>query len=231
MILLKIRVLTALVAGVLAVGATAALAGRSSSAPVTCGEQTFPLSALSTAPREPRGHGRLSQAFRHYLRHQFGPEPKPRRGWRLLRRSPHRALFSFGQPPQMTSVMFARKPRGWRMETWSDACHLRRVRSGIQASAWWLDPRYPRPGRRARILHILVSERSCAGGHDARGRIQDAATAYGRGRVSIATYVTPRPGAQTCPGNPATPAIIRLSTALDGRKLYDAGFVPSHRRL
>jgi hypothetical protein len=197
---------------------------------VSCGELPFKLSALRGPADQPSGDGRLARAMRAYLRDPRPPASMPKRGWRLLRKTAHRALFGLGRPPGMTTVMFRRKRGGWMWMNWADGCRLRAVRNGLQASGWRLDPAYGPPARRAHALHVLVHERSCASGRDARGRIEPPALWVNRRRVAIAMYVTPLDGTQDCQAVPETPATVGLPVALGNRKLFDVGFVPSHRR-
>lgn len=198
---------------------------------VECGTSPFRLSALDGPANQPKGHGPLPEALRSYLPDPYpAPGPMPVHGWRLLRRTAHRAVFGHGRPPHMAVLVFNRHGRRWSWMNWQDRCPLRAVRGGLAASAWRLDPAHPHPGRRARVLHVLVRERNCASGDDTRGRIQRPSIWVNPRRIAVAMYVTPLEGDQFCQGVPETPATVRLPVALGGRKLFDAGFVPSHRR-
>ena len=70
-------------------------------------------------------------------------------------------------------------------------------------------------------LPILVSERQCASGRSAEGRVRLSVTETDD-TVEIAALVVPRLGGQSCPANPATPAVVELAGPLGDRALVGA---------
>lgn len=100
------------------------------------------------------------------------------------------------------------------------------IPTGYGLATWALDPTYPTPDAATSTLHILVWERACSSGQPTTGRMSPAFITYGASSVTIAIGVRPRPGAQTCPGPPGTPAIVDLTGPLGARTLLDGGVYP-----
>ena len=93
--------------------------------------------------------------------------------------------------------------------------------SAFQAGeiAFWEPGRGQLITEETRSLEILVRERACASGQPAEGRIQRPSIDYREDAVVVTIRVRPRPGGQTCPGNPVTPYTLELSEPLEGRQL------------
>ena len=79
----------------------------------------------------------------------------------------------------------------------------------------------------SKSLKVLVTERACASGESAKGRIAKPRIAYEDDRVVVTIGVTPLDGEQDCKANPATPLTVTLSEALGDRLLYDGGPYPA----
>ena len=79
----------------------------------------------------------------------------------------------------------------------------------------------------ATSFRILVTERACAGGKNASGRLAKPRIVYTKTTVTITIGVKPLEGAQGCPGNPATPLTVTLTEPLGTRTLMDGGPYPA----
>ena len=70
-------------------------------------------------------------------------------------------------------------------------------------------------------------ETACASGQSPDGRVNEPVIAYGTDAVTVTFTVTPRPGAQDCPGNPEFPVEITLTRAAWRRgAILDGGSTP-----
>ncbi len=153
----------------------------------------------------------------------------PDTGWRELYRSKDTALY--GQPvpsgePDVLLVATIRATGGvWagenngqcRPQTWLGS------KLGIAAD-WTLSAK---TSKTTKSLKVLVTERACASGKTAKGRIARPRVAYEADRVVITIGVTPLDGAQDCKSNPATALTIALTEALGTRLLFDGGPYPA----
>ena len=83
----------------------------------------------------------------------------------------------------------------------------------------------PSPGDTS--VDLLVTERACASGHSAEGRIELVELTETTEQVRLRIGVRPRDGdGQTCQGNPPTPFTIELDEPLGDREIVDASVVP-----
>ena len=78
----------------------------------------------------------------------------------------------------------------------------------------------------SKSLKVLVTERACAGGSSAKGRIAKPRISYEEDRIVITIGVTPLKGQQDCQANKATSLTVTLSEAVGDRRLYDGGPYP-----
>lgn len=83
----------------------------------------------------------------------------------------------------------------------------------------------PSPGDAS--VDLLVSERACASGQGAEGRIQLVELNETAEQVQLRIGVRPPGGdAQSCQGSPPTPFTVELSEPLGDREIVDASVVP-----
>jgi hypothetical protein len=82
----------------------------------------------------------------------------------------------------------------------------------------------PSPGDTS--VDLLVTERECASGHSAEGRIELVELNETTEQVQLRVRVRPRDGDQSCQGNPPTPLTIDLGGPLGDREIVDASVVP-----
>lgn len=90
-------------------------------------------------------------------------------------------------------------------------------------ATWRVDGTLDRDSTR---LPLLVTERECASGRSAEGRIQQPDVDYTRDAVVITVRVERRSGDQDCQGNPETPYLLELDEPVGDRRLLDGGTSP-----
>jgi hypothetical protein len=76
-------------------------------------------------------------------------------------------------------------------------------------------------------IPVLVTERACNSGEDARGRIVVSAIRADDDAVTVTLAVRTRGGAQSCPSNPETPFVLELEEPLGDRQLLDGSSIPA----
>jgi hypothetical protein len=96
---------------------------------------------------------------------------------------------------------------------------------GYGAATWALDPAFSFSPD-ATELHVLVEEQACHGFNSAAGRIAQNVR-YATDRVVVTLAVRSLAGAQTCPGTPPTPFVLKLDQGVGVRTLFDGGPYPS----
>lgn len=155
-------------------------------------------------------------------------------GWRIVTASGRRVVIL--GPPQadhvgdgspVNSVVAAdRGDGGWQLDV-AGACELGLELDGLGNADVRLDPGAPAPTADATELHLLVTERACAGGESAEGRVRVVSQRHTDDELQIAVGVEPRAGDQECPGNPETPFTLRLEEPLGDRTVSDATTYPT----
>jgi hypothetical protein len=113
---------------------------------------------------------------------------------------------------------------GWHMRS-SGRCNLRTDLGRLGAADVALDPS-ALPGEEATSVALLVTERECASGERATGRIEVLETSPTESEVRVVIGVSPVSGVATCQGNPATPFTLELEQPLGSRTLVDASVHP-----
>ncbi|NAS24899.1 hypothetical protein GT755_24840 [Herbidospora sp. NEAU-GS84] len=78
-------------------------------------------------------------------------------------------------------------------------------------------------------LNLWVTEKDCASGRPATGRIKLAALEETDQEVRVVVAVRPVDGSVTCQGNPRTPFTVELSRPLGDRTVVDAAVHPPRR--
>jgi hypothetical protein len=114
--------------------------------------------------------------------------------------------------------------RRWSCIGVSSARPLRAARAGVRASSWRLDPTWE-PSPDDRLVRLLVTEQSVAGGLRADGRLQTPELHVDSEQLILRVFVTPRSGFQTRGPNPETPARLTLPEPLGSRRLVDGAVV------
>ncbi len=117
---------------------------------------------------------------------------------------------------------------GWHMRA-SSRCDLRRDLGDLGVADVSLDPAASPPGRDSRQIAVLGTERECANGRRADGRIRVADLEATSTEVRVVIGVQPLSGLRTCQGNLATPVTVELDEPLGDRVLVDASVYPPRR--
>jgi hypothetical protein len=78
----------------------------------------------------------------------------------------------------------------------------------------------------ATTLALLVTERACASGRSADGRVELLALEETGTEIRLRIGVRPLPGDQNCPGNPPTPFDVDLRGPVGDRAILDVGVEP-----
>jgi hypothetical protein len=142
--------------------------------------------------------------------------------WRSLARTEDEALFGRGRPPRLLTVAVRQdRRRGrWMCVAKSAARPLRATRDGIRASSWRLDPSHEVEAE-DRVLRILLTEQTFAGGRKAGGRVLNPDIHVNESELVLTMFVTPQPGFQMKSPNPETPVRIALPDPVSARRLID----------
>ena len=196
----------------------------------TCGRFPF-SSALMTAPK---GHDELldnpaAAALRAHVS-ASGPDIDflPESGWTMTGMDASSAEFvTVGGDLGMKSVWVSNGTSGWKVDGWGDCKPELVLPEGIGIATWtWGGP--GSPGPTTKIFDALVTERTCAGGRSADGRILGPQVVTSNATVLVIFTVRPLGGAQTCPSNPASRVQVDIGVALGNRTLFDGGTLPLH---
>lgn len=75
-------------------------------------------------------------------------------------------------------------------------------------------------------IDLLVTERACASGKGAEGRIELVELNETVEQIHLRIGVRRLRGGQECPGNPPTPFTVELSEPLGDREIVDASVIP-----
>ena len=193
------------------------------------GPPGFPAAALGAPTGAEREDHPAAEVLRRHAADPGGALEVPATGWRILHRSSREVLYAceeaFEDEVERHLVRVERGRNGtWE---WSESAHafesFDAFREGNYASSWRLDPSADPPAPADTELRVLVTERHCASGRTAEGRIEPPDAFYGDDEIRVVAYVTALPGIHTCPGNPPTPAVFVLPDPVGERRLVDAG--------
>lgn len=191
--------------------------------PVTCDGIRFELGALADLTPAADVDPDLRSVLDGWLANPEG-QLWPQDGWFLLHEDGERATFIHLGDGGVSSIGAEMGTNGW---IWSGAggggdCDVRRLLpAGMGAVDWELDPAFPAPDETSTELRVLVTEAGCAGGREMGDSLLGPQVVETDEAVRIAFAVIPLAGAQTCPGNPATPVTIRLDAPLGEREIRD----------
>lgn len=92
--------------------------------------------------------------------------------------------------------------------------------------ASWALPTDPEIGPSTTQFTALVTERACASGRSAEGRVIGPVIEYTANAVIVTFQVQGLDGAQACPSNPSTPVQVTLDEPLGDRQLLDGDSKP-----
>ena len=98
--------------------------------------------------------------------------------------------------------------------------------AAADAATWWVATEAIPLAPDTTVIKGILMETACASGQSPDGRVNEPVIVYGADAVTVTFTVTPRPGAQDCPGNPEFPVEVTLSEPLGERALLDGGTTP-----
>lgn len=198
---------------------------------LTCGGLPFSAAVLRSPKGAERADHPAATALSEAMRAHDVPSTA---GWRIAALTSDAALFLLERSrPDGTSswwrAEFALGAGGWSLAD-AGTCELRpNFGHGYAAATWTLAPGSA-PGPETTLLHLLVTERECASGQSAEGRVADPAIAVDAGSVTIYFAVKTLPGGGRCPSNPPLQLDVDLPEALGNRSLLDGSAFPPEQR-
>jgi hypothetical protein len=226
---------TACVIASLALSACGALGplsfGPASAGDLTCdGGPSFPADVLEgPAGAAETGADPAAVALREHLAtDHIEFDSHPDEGWIEVSRGDASVLYLAPVPEAEGSwhyVTVGREGDAWDVDGWGGCALQPDVGRGFGIASFRVAPDVELDPAAAEIP-VLVTERACNSGQDARGRIVVASIEEDDERVTVTLAVRPRGGAQTCPSNPETPFVLELQEPLGGRALFDGSSVP-----
>ena len=196
---------------------------------VTCGGPAFPSAILGEAGDAELAPGPEAAALRALL---DGPEARdllPRSGWTLAVRQEALVLFVAPSPPgsepPIVQVSLELAGGSWRAEGFGQCWPQADVGPGLGLASFRVAP-HEELSPETEEVDVLVTERACNSGQDARGRVVRPAVILADDTVTVVFAVVPRGGMQECPSNPETPVLLELPEPLGERRLVDGSSVP-----
>lgn len=112
----------------------------------------------------------------------------------------------------------------WTPVGWGQ-CQIELTAEGWGNARFVLDPKHlPDPG--ATSIRVLATEVACAGGMPPDDREVRAVVEESEDEISIVILVEPTKGGADCPGNPAFPYEVELSSPIGDRTILDASTYP-----
>lgn len=198
---------------------------------VSCGHgAAFSLEVLDQPPNAELADDPAAAALRRHLAEpgiEFASLPDS--GWREATRSFGSVTWIAEDPSSPGSwhqVTASDEGGEWRVTGWGGCSMQPDVGVGLGLASFRVAPNEELTPETVEI-DVLVTERACNSGEDARGRIVAPAILPGADTITVIFAVRPRLGvAQTCPSNPETPFLLRLPEPLGDRALLDGSAVP-----
>lgn len=146
----------------------------------------------------------------------------PAAGWHLTGQDATSVEFVNFANGRVMYIRLERKASGeWGAAGWGDCQPEILLPDGLGVATWEPDPVEPAPGPKTTIFTALVTERACASGRSADGRIVGPRVLALEDRVLVVFGVRSRGGAQTCQGNPSSRVKVELGEELGDRELVD----------
>jgi hypothetical protein len=194
-----------------------------------CGRFPFGAEVLDITRSDERAATPAAAALRAHLAIS-GPdfERLPDHGWTLTGQDATGAQFVAVKAgdPGLWAVEVEPVGDAWTVSGWGDCRPTRVLPDGLGSADWWLPDDRPKPGPDTRTFEALVTERDCASGRPADGRIVGPDVVGVNSLVLVTFAVHPLAGVQTCPSNPATRVTVDLGEPLGTRTLLDGGTLP-----
>lgn len=198
-------------------------------ASVTCGGPPFPVEMLSRSEEAQDADDPAAAALRALFAMPEASDFLPRTGWVLALREEDLAFY-VAETPAGSEVPFVhaeleRRDGGWQPAGFGQCWPQADVGPGLGLAEFRVAPHEELASDTTEIA-VLVTERACNSGGDARGRIVRPAIIETAESVTVIFGVVPRGGDHTCQGNPETPFLLQLPEPLGDRALLDGSSVP-----
>jgi hypothetical protein len=190
----------------------------------SCGGAEFDAAILSAPGIAESGTDELAVALRAALAPGGLPDAidLPAAGWHRIGLDNMTAEFLTFDRGRPVYIRFRRTAGGgWEVTGWGECRPAIVLPDGLGVATWVPDPAQPAPGPETTSFTALVTERACASGRSAEGRIVGPRVLALEDRVLVVFAVQPLGGDQECPGNPSTPVTVDLGEPLGGRELVD----------
>jgi hypothetical protein len=152
----------------------------------------------------------------------------PDEGWIEIARNGDNVEYVAPDPSADGSwlhVSVGRDGETWEVDGWGGCSLQPDVGFGMGIGSFRLAPD-AELGPDATEIPLLVTERACNSGEDARGRIEVSSIDEDDDSVTVILAVRPRLGGHECPSNPETPFLLILPEPLGDRALLDGSSVP-----
>jgi hypothetical protein len=197
---------------------------------VTCGGgPAFSASLLDGPANAESAPGPAAEALRRHLATEnIDIDWLPDAGWIEVSNTGGSALYLAADPAaegSWFSVSLSRDADKWRVSGWGGCSLQPDVGFGMGIASFRVEPAALDPA--ATEIPVLVTERACNSGEDARGRIVVSAIRADDDAVTVTLAVRTRGGAQSCPSNPETPFVLELEEPLGDRQLLDGSSIPA----
>ncbi len=196
---------------------------------LTCGGASFSADVLEGPGGAENGTDPASTALREHLAtSNIEIDSLPDAGWIEVSRSGDDVVYLAPVPGAEGSWHYASVGRdgdGWDVDGWGGCPLQPDVGPGLGIASFRVAPDVELDPT-ATAISVLVTERACNSGEDARGRIVVASIDEDDDAVTVVIAVRPRLGGQECPSNPETPFLLELAEPLGDRDLLDGSSVP-----
>ena len=152
----------------------------------------------------------------------------PKSGWHLRGSDADSAEFATGDVAEGLTAVSVEPWQGLLRASGDGTCQPQLVSpQPVGIARWEPDPKTPLSEHTTSFV-ALVTERACASGRAAIGRVIRPTIAHLDDRVAIAFGVMPQPDGTvaTCPSNPSVGIRVELGEELGNRLLVDPGMLP-----
>jgi hypothetical protein len=193
-----------------------------------CREFPFDPAVLDGPATAEQADTPFAEALRKLIEPPVNPI-LPKTGWRLLGSDADSAEFVTGAVAEGLSMVAIEPWEGLLRALEAGSCQPKLVYPPGTGLATWELAADDRPlTAESTTFLALVTERDCASGRAAIGRILGPTISYLDDRVLVAFGVAPQTeeGGVTCQGNPSVPIRVELSEPLGDRVLVDPALLP-----
>jgi hypothetical protein len=193
----------------------------------SCGHFTFGSNVLTAPERQDQDAPTPAAAVvREEIATAGSESGLPARGWRLIGADvTHQEFIARGVDGRLVNIVVTNVNGRWTLDE-RGSCYAAVVLANGAVTASWAWGSPDRPGPTTQTFDALVTERSCASGQSADGRIVGPIVVTTADLVLVVFGTHPRPGSQDCQGNPSSRVHVDLGAPLGTRQLLDGGHLP-----